>query len=268
MKILDLDMDYFMMAIASSVPESSSERLSEKDYGNGVWSEDCVRKFLENNLGLSKDKKIKGRVISGHNEALFFWSELVKRGHLTTPFEVIHVDSHADLGLGYSSWTHILNNILQHPVSERPLHNQYKDCFGNIRVEGIGDYLLFAIAYQWISKITYCANPNGGKDDYIIDTLKDFQENYVGKKPVENIIQLVCNPEMEFPHYYDTVEVKKRYLDAGKKEPEVPLLIIPTIDDVKFDGDYNFATMAQSPNYTPQSADFIIDIFREYILEC
>ena len=45
------------------------------------------------------------------------------------------------------------------------------------------------------------------------------------------------------------------------------LLIIPTIDDVKFAGDFDYVLMAQSPNYTPASADFIIDIFREYIEE-
>lgn len=29
----------------------------------------------------------------------------------------------------------------------------------------------------------------------------------------------------------------------------------------------NFVVMAQSPNYTPASADFIMDIIREYIIE-
>ena len=36
---------------------------------------------------------------------------------------------------------------------------------------------------------------------------------------------------------------------------------------VKFDGNFDYAVMAQSPNYTPASADFILDIFREYIEE-
>ena len=48
---------------------------------------------------------------------------------------------------------------------------------------------------------------------------------------------------------------------------QVELLIIPTIEDVKFDGKFDYAVMAQSPNYTPVSADFILDIFREYIEE-
>ena len=41
-------------------------------------------------------------------------------------------------------------------------------------------------------------------------------------------------------------------------------------DDIgypEFDGNFDYAVMAQSPNYTPASADFILDIFREYIEE-
>lgn len=72
MKLLDLDMDYFMDSIATDIAESSNERLSEEYYGENVWNEQRVRDFLENNLGLSKQKKIKGKIVSGHNEALFF----------------------------------------------------------------------------------------------------------------------------------------------------------------------------------------------------
>lgn len=268
MKLLDLDMDYFMDDIAIGTPESITQRLSEESYGNSVWSEKRVRDFLENNLGLSKSNKIKGRIVTGHNESLFFWKELIEKGELTPPFEVVHIDSHADLGLGYSSWTYILDYLLQHPVSERPTYNHYQDCYGNMKAEGIGDYLLFAIAYRWISKLTYCANPNGDKNDYIWDTLKDFHENLIWAEPVENNIQLVCNPEMDFLDYDATDEEKKKYLDSSVKEPEVPMLIIPTIEAVKYNGDFDFIIMAQSPNYTPASADFIMDIFREYIREC
>lgn len=72
---------------------------------------------------------------------------------------------------------------------------------------------------------------------------------------------------MEFPQYDDSEYEKRQYIKKSRKEPEVPFLIIPTIDDVHFDGDFDFAVLAQSPNYTPASADFIMDIFREYIIE-
>lgn len=267
MRVLDLDMDYFMKSVATSVDESTPERLSEEDYGDCVWTEQEVRSFLEDNLGLSKEKKVRGRVVAGHNESLFFWKELIEKNELMTPFEVIHVDSHADLGLGYSSWTHILDYLLWYPVEERSQHPRYVDHSGRLRAEGIGDYLLFAVAYRWISRIIYCGNPNGECNDYLLDTLKDFKEEPIWDKPVENTIQLLYNPEMEFPQYDDSEYEKRQYIRKSRKEPEVPFLIIPTIDDVHFDGDFDFAVLAQSPNYTPASADFIMDIFREYIIE-
>ena len=58
-----------------------------------MWSEQRVRLFFESNLGLSKNHKIPGRIVVGHNEALHFWYELVSEHKLITPFEVIHIDT-------------------------------------------------------------------------------------------------------------------------------------------------------------------------------
>ncbi len=141
MKVLDLDMDYFMKSVAVFISECETKRLPEEDYGDSVWSESEIREFFENNLGLSTDKKIRGRVVVGHNEALFYWRELIEKGELITPFEVIHVDSHADLGLGYGSWSHIMKCLLSYPVKERPQHSTYCAPSGHLKKEGIGDYL-------------------------------------------------------------------------------------------------------------------------------
>ena len=72
---------------------------------------------------------------------------------------------------------------------------------------------------------------------------------------------------MDLPKYGSTDEYKKKYLEGAIKDPEVELRIIPTIGDVNYDGEFDFVVLAQSPNYTPASADFIIDIFKEYIVE-
>ena len=177
MRVLDVDMDYFMTEIAHT-PYSSMERLDEGYYGGSVWPADKVRLFLEKNLGLSKEHKIPGRVVCGHNESLFFWEELIQSGKLIEPFDVIHVDSHADLGLGDPSGDFLQSMFLSLPIATRRRIRDYE--FNNqIKGISIGDYLLWAIAYRMISSITYCANPNGDKNDYLWDTLKDFQEEYI-----------------------------------------------------------------------------------------
>lgn len=265
MKILDLDMDYFMDEIAHT-PFEVVDRLDEGSYGGSVWSKDRVRRFLEDNLGLSKNSKILGRVVVGHNEALFFWEELIKQGKINDPFEVVHVDSHADLGLGCPSYDFLQNSFLTFPVEMRRRIRDY-EFNDEIKDISIGDYLLWAVAYGMISKIIYCANPNGDKNDYVWETLKDFKENLIWDQSVSNYIQLKYNNQMEWPKYNSSDAYKEKYILGAIKDPEVELKIIPTIEDVRFQGDFDYAVIAQSPNYTPASADFILDVFREYIVE-
>lgn len=265
LKILDLDMDYFMTEIAHT-PYSCADRLDEESYGGAVWTIDAVRQFLEDNLGLSKNHKIPGRIVCEHNESLFFWQELISSGKLIDPFDVIHVDSHADLGLGDASGDFLQSKFLTLPIEARRKVFNY-EFNGDIKGISIGDYLLWAIAYRMISSLTYCANPKGDKNDYLWDTLKDFEEEYIGDKPVKNYIQLKFNSLMKMPKYSDSDDYKKKFLEGAIKDPEVELLIIPTIENVRFEGDFDYAVLAQSPNYTPKSADFIMDVFREYIEE-
>lgn len=265
MRVLDLDMDYFMTEIANT-PFSCKERLAEEDYGNSVWSEEEVRQFLEQNLGLSKTHKIPGRIVSGHNESLFFWKELIDSKKLSDSFDVVHVDSHADLGLGDASCSFLQSEFFTLSIDSRRKISEY-EFYDKIKRISIGDYLLWAVAYRMVSSITYCANPHGDKNDYVLDTLKDFHEEYIWDKPVKNYIQLKYNKKMKMPDYDSSDAYKKKYLEGAIKDPEVELLIIPTIEDVEFDGNFDYAVMAQSPNYTPASADFILDIFREYIEE-
>ena len=107
-----------------------------------------MRAFLENNLGLSKDKKIQVCIVKGHNEALHYWKKLIDQNKLCTPFEVIHIDSHADLGLGYTSWKYITHELLGYPVKERYEHAENTRINVEKAREGIGDYLLFASNYS------------------------------------------------------------------------------------------------------------------------
>ena len=167
------------------------------------------------------------------------------------------------MGLGCSSSDFLQSAFLTLPVETR---RRIRDDDEGVGIS-IGDYLLWAVAYKMISKITYCANPNGDKNDYVWDTLKDFKDDIIWDKPISNYIQLKYNSQMERPKYNDSKEYKKKYMLGAIKDPEVELKIIPTIEDVKFQGDFDYAVIAQSPNYTPASADFILDIFREYIVE-
>lgn len=153
MRILDLDMDYFMEKVADNNSKKENGRLIESEFRESVWSEQKVRSFFENNLGLSKAKKIRGKVLTNHNEALFFWEELIQKGLLTEPFEVIHIDSHADLGFGDPiTDLFVFDDILKLPKTERrKMRKLYSD-----KIEydiTIGNYLLWTLVYGYVNKL-------------------------------------------------------------------------------------------------------------------
>lgn len=253
MRVLDLDLDFFLDAPIHGVKYSSDIRVTETRCVDSVWSETRVRNFLERNLKLSKTKRVEGRVLKGHDEALFFWNELIEKRKLVTPFSVIHVDSHADLSYGDITKLFILNDSIfwahEKRIPRYCKNCEFEDRFYNI---GIGNYLLYAIAFGWVSELTYCANPNDDAGDVPQEILCKPLPNYMSK-PYHTHIRLrpteVCS-RINIP-----------------QEPVIPLHIIPQIEYVQNDKRFDFISIAQSPNYTPANADFILEIVKEYICE-
>ena len=255
MKILDLDMDFFLEKAPFFISQDSSKRVDGNEYK--VWDREKVVDFLETNLKLSKEHKISGRIVNHHHEALYYWRELIGRGNLCTPFEVVHIDSHADLGLGASSWPFIFEKLLGLNIEERVAVEEYGEHFDEYNIPCISDYLLFVIAFRWISKLTYVCNPSEDGYDYLPYILKD------GIEPNDRI-QLPYNPDRS-PFDLNDDMTKRSYLDSAILEPEVAFEIIHKIEDVTYDGDFDFITFAVSPNYTPESADFIKELIQDYM---
>ncbi|MBS6509817.1 MAG: UPF0489 family protein [Paraclostridium bifermentans] len=256
-KILDIDMDYFLY----NPPFGGCKDRAGDNCK--PWNRNEVISFIENNLGLSQTNKIKGRIVQHHHEALYYWKELIGANELTTPFEVIHIDSHADLSFGSMARFFISEKLLGLDVEERINIENYKNKFKKYSEPGICDYLLFAIAFRWVSKLTYVSNPNTYGDDYSKFIMKNLSDS-------SKIIQLPYN-EYSLTQLNNILDIKERetkekeYLNDSILEPEVPFEILKNIDEVKYNGDFDLITFCISPNYTPESADFIIDIIREYI---
>lgn len=117
MRVLDIDMDFFLEDIAY-LKNNCFDRVDSNEYK--TWKYDDIEYFLKNNLKLSKVKKIEGKVIENHNQALYYWQELINHNKLTIPFEVIHIDAHADLGLSNDlQCEFIFDKLLKLDVEER-----------------------------------------------------------------------------------------------------------------------------------------------------
>ena len=87
MKVLDIDMDFFL----DRVTMDNHDENRYPDENCEVWDKKEIIDYLENILNLSKDNKIKGKIIMYNNESLDFWNDMINKCQLKTPFTIIHI---------------------------------------------------------------------------------------------------------------------------------------------------------------------------------
>lgn len=142
MRILDLDLDFFLNANAY-LSRHDSGRLG-KEYK--PWSAPKVRRFLEDRCGLSPGAPVQGRTVEKHDGVLDFWRTLIKSGSLSTPFDLVHIDAHPDIWVG--STLHLAAGRLYVEPLKGPAILKKKDIHA-------GNYLTFAIAYGWVASLVW-----------------------------------------------------------------------------------------------------------------
>jgi hypothetical protein len=241
MRVLDIDLDFFVQPIANW--PRAGRRLPRSEYS--VWTPDQVHRFLEEQCGLSRERPCKGWVFRHHDEALYYWLDLIDEGVLEAPFDLVHVDAHSDLGSkGYGGERYIMGELLAKPLADRR-----KPDLNKVRPS---NFLAFAIANRLVRTLTfvmpeaytndmywfYWANPENAYDGL---QLKLYSETSLGR-----VMQGV------------TSEVPL------EREPVVPFMPTPLTEFVRGD-EFAIATLCQSPEYTTEEADAIIAVFREYI---
>lgn len=200
--------------------------------------------FLEQQCGLNTSRKIPGRIVRHHDEAFLFWRELILKGLLKVPFEVVHIDAHADLGLGDASWVYIMGEILHMPIDERmyPTRASHKLCPGS--------YLAFAVACRWLESLTFVLHPEW-KHDLAWLHFKNYDDTsgYIQLKKYD-------------PNDIDVMKMRER--KPLELEPEVPFCTV-WMDDFKETLSYDYFVLSISPGYTPSSANSLLKVFRDYI---
>ena len=214
-----------------------------------------VETFIEKNCGLSKKRKIKGKIFTHHHEVFFELRELIKIRKLEIPFALNHVDAHADLGMGDISWAYIMGDLLHKPPLERSEPKQ-----GGYDGLGFTNHLSFAIANRWIKTLNFIINEQWHDDIPRI--------LFLAEDDIPSMIR--------FGSYNFTIQLKK-YANAQIDdlscrckcepigyEPELPLNIIPC-DKFKLHDVCDFVFLSQSPGYTSKETDVFIDIISEYI---
>jgi len=105
--VLDLDLDFFVWPPGHS---SQPGRLDGDKHRHAAPNE--VRAFLERQCHLNTDAKIIGREMVEHVGAFWTWRQWLEEEKLSAPFMVIHVDAHADQGLGTAGFIYLLTELL------------------------------------------------------------------------------------------------------------------------------------------------------------
>jgi len=248
MVILDIDIDFFLDYI---IHNPKSERPD--DYDNIViYKKADVIDFLEKKCGLNNKNKIKGKFLKTHDELFYCFRNMIEAKILSVPFELVHIDAHADLGLGDNSDKYIMTELLHMPVSERiyPKRNNW---------EGISEvnFLAFSIACRWIKRLTYVYHPSIIKRNIDINFvhLKDFS---IGSCAIQ--LKKVSLEE------YDKNSLNISKCNILEFEPIVTLNLIKA-DDFFAKDIFKYIFVTHSPKYTPRKADKLIPVFLKYIDE-
>lgn len=233
MRVLDLDMDFFLTAPCPLAPlgERPDERCAS------AYSDEEVIRFLEEQCGLSCEHPIPGAIFDTHDKALDYWAARMAQGALTAPFEVVHVDTHSDLAFGPPGTNYVLNVVLSRLPSQRADIATYRKA---VELDE-ANYLLFALAFRWIDQLTYVRNPKSHQD--IPPQLLDAQGNIHLRSFISAMME-----------------------GKNGREPVVPFSVYDDYTHFRQHG-YDFVTLAQSPRYSPASADRIMEIVRRYIVE-
>lgn len=238
MRILDLDLDFFLDGITWKY--GAGNRFPDEG-SHPPWSEERVRHFLEDGCGLSTASPVPGKVVTTHDKVLWEWLELSRDGQ---EWDVVHVDAHGDLGYGDMCLVNMLKSFLSTPLEQRVAEVERNRSSVNE-----GCYLLYALAFGKMSKLTY-VHPNEGVDDVPEQIMKGFD---------------LASGEIELRLYdlgeYDPIDEDSPVLAV---EPAVPFDMVRE-SDFKALAPFDYIFLAQSPAYTPESADPLIEVVRDYM---
>lgn len=243
MRVLDLDLDFFLHGVAHH-RASDDDRL-DSEYAE-PWSIDSTMEFLRGRCGLNG--RFPGAVVEHHGEVFERWRSAIRLGTLKTPFHVTHVDAHADLGLGDAGYVPLVTSLLYREVSDRD--------GGRERPAGLGDgnFLAFAIACRWISDLAYIHNDDGGDDLLAL--------HMANCDPEASSIELKAMPRSEMERW-----LYGRDMPCWDRiEPAVPFRQ-SRWDCFVAEGVYDAVCLCRSPGFTPAASDQLFEIIRREFID-
>lgn len=246
-RVLDIDLDFFVHGSVSGV-DPEGPRLDPREYP--PWSLDDTLDFLYHRCLLSGP--LPGVVVERHGELFERWRDAISNAGLALPLSVTHIDAHADIGQGDNAYTYVLSDLLRQPVAERA------DTAVRSGRIGDGNYLLFAIASQWVGDLTYVYNSRGpGRPTDLLNCiLKDFDFD-------ARHVQLACMDRDQVEH---TLWPGPPRPVVHFLEPEVPFEHLPW-PSYQAQEPFDHICLARSRAFTPRQSDKLFDEIRRRFID-
>lgn len=254
LNILDIDLDFFLNNRRVSFGSNKKTRLNKKQYK--PWDISFVISFLENQCGLNKEFKKNGKYFKHHDEVFYFLRSLQEKNNFNLKFSIDHIDAHADLGLGDSSYVYISSEILFKDLKERAYPAKINGWDGLSE----GNFLSFAIACRWVSQLNYI-----NKIEWTTDLPHFIFRNYETDSGFIQHKKFSPQTIKRITSFGDIISEAKLN-NPIETEPDVPFRIID-YNNFKSRIDYDFIFITQSPEYTPATSDSLLPIINSYMNE-
>ena len=240
--VLSIDVDYFVrpkVTFHESGTRPDDARHQVRDLVD-------VERFLRDRCLLNPDRPTPGVAALDHDAAFEAIQRWMAGSGLKAPFRLVHVDAHADLGLGDAGYAEIVENVL---------HRRVEDRADNLRYFGLGNWLAYAIANRWIGEVIFLREPDPGIDG-------ELMAHFFCNSPDYSVLQMRPLTERQFLN----LDHSNRHEFAGlpTEEPAVRWTRVSEADfALSQPPDLVFTCL--SPEYSPPKADPIFDLVQRFI---
>lgn len=240
--VLSLDVDYFVrpkVTFHESGTRLENARHEVRDLAD-------VDRFLRDRCLLNPDRPAPGVAARDHDAAFGAIQRWMAESGLRAPFRLVHVDAHADLGLGDPGYAEIVEDVLLRRPEDRAT---------NLRHFGLGNWLAYAIANRWIGEVIFLREPDPGIDG-------ELMAFFFCNSPDYSVLQM--RPMTE-EHYYRIDHANRlEYANLPTEEPAVRWTRVSEADfTLRQPPDLVFTCL--SPEYSPPKADAIFDLIQRFI---
>ncbi len=242
--VLSLDVDYFV-----NPKVAGPRRGRPSDDTHVVRDIEHIIDFLATKCLVGVDNPVAGRAAIDHDAAFWAIRDWIRDDRLQIPFNLVHIDAHADLGFGDAGYSEILDDVIRRPLDQRA---------GNLQHLSMGNWLSYAVANRWINEVQFLREPDPGRDPELIP-------HYFFGSPDFSVMQMRPMIESQYMDAWDA-DHRRDFANLPTDEPPVrwnqlgedrfQLLAPP---------DFMFACL--SPQFAPPNADRVFSLVRDAIRE-